>query len=200
MASNAYLTVPGAALTRDERFLLKRLANDTVYAFQYPIVIVNIGVMWGASMHCLRAGAPKADLIGIDVDYASCKVHLPGTLSATTLIQADSTVYHEAFTDDIHLLFIDGDHRYDTVSKDIAGWTPKVVLGGIVIFHDYAPKAIDLKRDPSLRGVCRAVDEWFKVCKHEWVKHTHVDSIVSFRHVGTCASTQTSVSISSTEY
>lgn len=51
----------------------------------------------------------------------------------------------------IHCLLIDGDHSYESVKEDIRRWTPHVVKGGRVLFHDYhcihAP------------GVKQAVDE-----------------------------------------
>ena len=36
----------------------------------------------------------------------------------------------------IGVLFIDGDHRYEAVKKDITLWSPHLVAGGIAIFDD----------------------------------------------------------------
>jgi predicted O-methyltransferase YrrM len=54
----------------------------------------------------------------------------------------------------IALLFIDGDHAYEAVKEDIANYTPRVVPGGIVAFHDYSL--------PWCPGVTRAVDEFLQ--------------------------------------
>ena len=44
------------------------------------------------------------------------------------------------FTDEsIDFLFIDADHHYEAVKKDIELWYPKVKTGGIISGHDYAP-------------------------------------------------------------
>ena len=48
----------------------------------------------------------------------------------------------------IDFLWIDGDHSYEGVKKDIYHWTPLVKKGGFICFHDYrdAPrvkKAVD---------------------------------------------------------
>lgn len=51
-------------------------------------------------------------------------------------------------------VYIDGDHRYEEVVKDICMWLPKVRKGGILAGHDYS--------EPSIAGVKQAVDEWFK--------------------------------------
>ncbi len=40
------------------------------------------------------------------------------------------------FQKDIGLIFIDGAHEYEPVKKDFLEWEPKVLLGGIIAFHD----------------------------------------------------------------
>lgn len=51
-------------------------------------------------------------------------------------------------------VFIDADHSYEGVKKDIRLWRPKVKPGGWIGFHDYD--------HPRLPGVKKAVDEEFK--------------------------------------
>lgn len=52
----------------------------------------------------------------------------------------------------LDLVYIDGDHRYDYVKKDILSWASKVKVGGIIAGHDYSRGYPD---------VVRAVDELF---------------------------------------
>ena len=52
----------------------------------------------------------------------------------------------------IDLIYIDGDHYYDEVKKDLLLWYPKVKKGGIFSGHDYSLSW----------GVKKAVDELFK--------------------------------------
>ena len=49
--------------------------------------------------------------------------------------------------------FIDADHAYESVSKDIDAWRPKVKRGGILAGHDYI-------HEPGF-GVVQAVNERF---------------------------------------
>jgi predicted O-methyltransferase YrrM len=57
------------------------------------------------------------------------------------------------FDDDtIDFVFIDADHAYESVCKDIQAWLPKVRKGGIIAGHDYVD---------SWAGVVQAVDEHF---------------------------------------
>jgi len=73
------------------------------------------------------------------------------------VIVGDSGELHAEFDDDIHLLLIDGDHHYEAVKKDIAGWTPKVAVGGYVIFHDFRTEP---KAAAKHAGVKQAILEW----------------------------------------
>lgn len=63
-------------------------------------------------------------------------------------------------------VFIDADHTYDAVKRDISNWMPKVRKGGILAGHDYVH---------TWPGVVQAVNEsissfsimeqcWFKQC------------------------------------
>lgn len=69
------------------------------------------------------------------------------------LIKSSSDKSFKLFEDNsIDFLFIDGDHNYDGIKKDLELWYPKVKIGGIIGGHDYT--------EPC--GVRQAVDEFFK--------------------------------------
>lgn len=53
----------------------------------------------------------------------------------------------------LDLVFIDADHSYESVKKDIECWLPKVKSGGFITGHDYCNSAH--------RDVEKAVDEFF---------------------------------------
>lgn len=59
----------------------------------------------------------------------------------------------------LDFVFIDGNHSYDGVSKDIKLWLPKIKKGGFIAFHDY--------NHPRLPGVKKAIDEIFNKNKLE---------------------------------
>ncbi len=48
----------------------------------------------------------------------------------------ESEVVAKSFNLPISVLFIDGSHDYENVLKDVLNWTPKVVEGGWIAFHD----------------------------------------------------------------
>jgi hypothetical protein len=70
---------------------------------------------------------------------------------------------HEAAMDvkdrSLDFVFIDGDHSYDGVKKDIELWFPKIKIGGWIGGHDLL--------HPNLPGVARAVYEAFAENKVE---------------------------------
>lgn len=172
------MTVPwqeayGAVLLINERKWLKQAAYSIAHRFKKPI-LVNIGVFECASMYCLRAGAPDARIVGVDVKRPTT-VHKE--LKAEFII-ADSRKCHTAFKEPIHLLFVDGDHHYATVKADIASWASKIVPGGIVVFHDYAPTPKHLKKW-KLEGIRQAVDEW--TAKAKWKRFLAVGSLAAFQ-------------------
>lgn len=59
------------------------------------------------------------------------------------------------------LLFVDGGHSEDPVTRDYEGWAPHVVPGGVLIFHDIYPDPADGGQAPY-RIYKRALEEGFK--------------------------------------
>ena len=56
-----------------------------------------------------------------------------------TPIQDESVSASCKYTDDsLDFVFIDADHRYDSVVADIQAWLPKMKNGSILAGHDYA--------------------------------------------------------------
>ena len=188
--------VPGAMLSRRERFWLvamghrlEEMVRTADAAASDPVtrdpLIVNIGVYKGASMHCLRKGAPGARLVGIDVGVSM--VHATDVLRAEMICRDSRQM--GAWDRPIDLLFLDGGHTYEVIRSDIETFGPHVVAGGVMAIHDYArsdeyleERAILHPNRPPL-GVRKAVDE---LCTEDqgWKVLAIVDSIKAFRKAG----------------
>lgn len=164
----------GKAVIPVERAWLKAIAAEVEAEFGAAAVIVNIGIFRGATMYCMRAGAPHARLVGIDTVYPQ-GVKLDPKAKAEVLV-GDSGRLHAGFDGPVHLLFIDGDHSYGAVARDIAGWAPKVPAGGVIAFHDFAP---DPKVAAKHAGIKRAVLEWEQDA--QWHLLTPAGSIRAYR-------------------
>ena len=186
--SNYHMSVPGAQLTKDEREFIFSHAQATEESLGSDSSTLMLGVMWGASLWCIREGAPSSHLIGVDIDLRrnrnNLKDHIwyEDELRNTSLIETESASYGRVFTEPLSLLMIDGDHHYVQVHADINAWVPHVVVGGIVIFHDYSPTQHNMRQFPELEGVKRAVDEYFNG-NDNWQRIEGPDSIVAFKRV-----------------
>ena len=170
-----YLIVPGAQVTLDERRFFRNIAS------QYnrtSATIVNIGIMWGCTLWCLRDGAQYAKLYGVDLTPDKWQITERENLHAT-ILQGDSRTLE--FEDEIDVLLIDGDHHYDVVKADIENWIGRVKKGGSVIFHDYAPTELNMRQFPELEGVKRAVDEW-SAANPQWKLIGTADSAIGFKY------------------
>lgn len=62
-------------------------------------------------------------------------------------------------------IYLDADHSYEGVKKDLEAWWPKVKYGGILAGHDYMKDYID--KEGQKYGVYRAVNEFVKDKKLE---------------------------------
>ncbi|MCE9531545.1 MAG: class I SAM-dependent methyltransferase [Planctomycetes bacterium] len=83
-----------------------------------------------------------------NTDFASHRRHI---------LQSDSCEAAESIADgSLDFVFIDADHTYEAVRKDIHAWWPKVRPNGLMSGHDY-----DARKDKDGRwGVARAVQDF----------------------------------------
>lgn len=115
-------------------------------------VMVHLGVEYGASLHCNKAGCPDARVVGVDLDISKC-IEPEGF----ELLQGDTKDVAQEFHDRIDFLFVDASHDHNSVWADMSEWLGKVRPGGVVAFHDYYS---DLEAHPWTEGVRTAVDSW----------------------------------------
>ena len=59
-----------------------------------------------------------------------------------------SSVVAQHFDQTLELLFIDGGHAHDVAWADYRAWSPKVVVGGLLLIHDVFPDPKDGGRPP----------------------------------------------------
>lgn len=136
--------------------------------------IVEIGSYLGRSTHALLSGC-NGKVIAIDTwkggklipmdgtEYDKFLENIKGVGQLTTII-GDSVEISKTI-EPVDMVFLDGDHTYDGVKRDIEAWLPKAKK--LICGHDH---------DPEFPGVIKAVSEligevdvidsiWFK-----WIK------------------------------
>lgn len=165
-------------LTDKEREALKWYAKRI--APGNPL-IVNIGVEYGASVVCLKTGSPHGIILAVDIDISKCEA---GPIAY--YIQSDSGKLvsdwvHFTRGKTVDLLFIDGDHSYEGVAKDLV-WTWWVRPNGVVIFHDcfeWPPEPPRQTRQVC-PGVNKAVQQWADINVETFEELEEVDSMRIF--------------------
>jgi hypothetical protein len=62
----------------------------------------------------------------------------------------------------LDFVYLDGNHSFDQVTADLAAWTPKVRVGGIVAGHDYGRSSVgQVKEAVDQWTAAHGIDEWF---------------------------------------
>ena len=122
--------------------------------------ILNVGIEYGASVHCFKEGNPDAQIVAIDLIGDE---KFDGDRSNVIFIKGDSTKFTSP--DKFDVIFVDGGHDYETVAKDIEIFSQ--LAETLLLFHDYS----DLEMHA---GVKKALDEWKTP---EWKKIDQVDTI-----------------------
>ncbi len=169
------------------------------YARESKNAIVEIGSYEGKSTSCLALGSQAGSHVPIyAVDPHKGSPDILGLLAVTEIdsystfisnmerlelldvvrpIRKTSVEASKDFNQPVGLLFVDGRHEYEFVKQDIESWTPKVVDGGIIIFHDCWAEEVT--------GVSRAVNELLKTGNFEKVETVGTSAVV--KKIGTAA-------------
>lgn len=121
-------------------------------------IIVEIGSYHGASAACLAAASinqripiycidtwmndavsdDRGDTLGIFLK------NVQPVGKNITCVRGYSFDVFSNIPDKIDLLFIDGDHSYEGVKKDLQYYLPKMNINGMLIMHDYSFPAVRL--------------------------------------------------------
>lgn len=134
----------------------------------YNAVVVEIGTWKGKSTYCISKGLRSGKIYAIDPfnadagldlgsqkEYADKKgvkdllVNFKDTMKRfgvdkkIVAKKGYSTEFHEDF-DKIDFLFIDGDHSIEGCKTDFNLYSPKIVSGGFIAFHDFYEKRDEL--------------------------------------------------------
>ena len=75
-------------------------------------------------------------------------------------------------------IYIDADHSYEGVSKDLGTWGEKIKIGGFMCGHDWTTKPT--KKGRVIFGVNRAVEEYILKNKFELIGITNENNFNSF--------------------
>ena len=77
------------------------------------------------------------------------------------ILKGDHSVLVKDFEDKyFDYVYIDSNHSYECVKRDINQWYPKIKEGGIIAGHDYCKRTVKRDTGTTALGVIEAVDEF----------------------------------------
>lgn len=91
---------------------------------------LEVGVQYGRSLDFVKRNC-KADVFGVDIDDSNYL-----GVEGANFIHKGSNEAVKNWDLPINVLFIDGDHSYGGCKDDWENFSPFVVEGGWVLFHD----------------------------------------------------------------
>lgn len=172
-------------LKPDERQLLYDLAKEAA-------TIINVGTEFGSSLHCIRQGNPRANIIAVDLDNSKIEniadlqpyVHLSESLLVPysikyflqnmfmpTILLVTGNSNTIPLMVKAELIFVDGCHWGECFQNDIEKYSR--LCTKYLLFHDYSDS-------PIHAGVKETLDNW--EC-NEFKKTEQVDTIAIYQRV-----------------
>ena len=142
-------------LTELERETLKYLAESAPKT--HPIV--NIGIEYGASVHCLRAGNRSGVIFAVDI-IGDDKFEGDRDSQMIFHRQPSHMFIDAGMLMNFSLAFIDGDHGYKWVTIDCQ-LADRIIKDGFIIFHDCYSWEDPTQVHKLCPDVNAAVQDWF---------------------------------------
>lgn len=153
--------VPGhGSISYEEGMSLYNFAREVLARTKELLPIVEIGAFAGRSTMCLAqaikdSGVPvKVITIDISPGFVDSVGRWAGVFGLNdyifTMVGDSHTMSLEGIAD-ISMVFIDGDHGYESTKTDLERFAPKVIKDGFIVGHDFQ----------SYEGVHKAFTEYF---------------------------------------
>jgi dTDP-4-dehydrorhamnose reductase len=154
-------TVPGhGSISYEEGCCLYNFAKEVLARTKELLPIVEIGAYAGRSTMCIAqaikdSGVPvKVITIDISPGFVDSVVQWANVFGLAdyifTMVGNSHTMSLEGIAN-ISMLFLDGDHGYESTKTDLERFAPKVIKDGFIVGHDFQ----------SYEGVNKAFKEYF---------------------------------------
>jgi predicted O-methyltransferase YrrM len=171
------------------RLMLSEAARlyGTVRSLDHPRV-VELGRYRGGTTVLMAAAGAHVLSLDVDAGLAESDRRLRdvlerlGLAERVELVVADSGTY-PAEPGSVDLVFVDGDHRYEGVVRDVENWLPAIRPGGFLALHD--AQSVEPARpwnsppDGQVRGVHRFAAELRQ--RHDLREEPGAGTLVLFR-------------------
>lgn len=100
---------------------------------------LEIGFAWSMSCRAFLETQPDATLLSIDVNDAMNRADEMERMwgDRWSIIYGDSSTEVKKLKDKYDFIFVDGDHTYDGVKKDLDAVVRVIAKGGVIVCDDY---------------------------------------------------------------
>lgn len=132
----------------------------------------ELGVHEGVTFRHLIYSCPDLTLYGVDMWahkpifnewYESLKEELQNISKAIIIRESTFTAHKRVEDDSLDFVFIDADHKYDSVKRDIINWLPKIRSNGYICGHDINQKWVQQAVTETIKEYKTGPDLiWFK--------------------------------------
>lgn len=168
-------------MSENERFQLYYVVRRLLNTSAVPLRFVEIGCYAGASLAHTAIALQR--VVAHSEGFAIEPVGQPQFYKVLELLQQGvqhikmwsheaAAVLRETFAKDGNYpqcIFVDGDHTYEGVKRDILEYYPLLAPGGVMVLHDYLPPLDDRTREavyahhantePGIRQACTEIME-----------------------------------------
>ncbi|MEH2331847.1 CmcI family methyltransferase [Nostoc sp.] len=168
-------------MSKNERFQLYYAMRKLLPTHSFPCRFVEIGSFAGSSLFLNQKALVREhnDLEGWAIDpglHPQLKLvldNLPSEITHLRMFSHDALAQLQTiFERDRNYppyIFVDGDHSYEGVKRDIINYYPLLAPGGLMIFHDYLPPLDEQNsssilfhhggNEPGIRQACQELME-----------------------------------------
>ncbi len=159
-----------------------------LHALPKNAIVAEIGTQYGAFAEKIMLATHPQKLHIIDIDLSLLRANLDERTAikaglenhSVELHQGDSSTVIATFPDQyFDWIYIDGDHSYDGVKKDIEKSYPKLKEDGLLVFNDYTHWS---PYEMIPYGIPRAVNE-FCIANHWEIVFLALDSFLTYQDV-----------------
>lgn len=139
---------------------------------------VELGLYKGQSLAYLAVELIRlgADCVvdGVDLNILEAKKNLAPVMGVVGTLHEELSWEAARHYEDSSLdfVFIDANHKYESVKKDIAAWRPKVKPGGLICGHDYSQDYPGV-----MLPVCEAFESWTVERGERYPASAHLDPV-----------------------
>lgn len=150
----------------------------------YPLKILEIGILGGASLRVMQEFVPHAKIWAIDIDPTAVAI-APAGVSAIIGDQSDENLLRSLVQDAGHFFDVvidDGSHRIDHQRKSFEVMWPYVSVGGIYVIEDLETSKAPRPRKWNPMGMEPMLDMLLNMARNNvhWRGHGEKPPMITF--------------------